>query len=131
MSTLLASRKWLEEVLESNPTSSPLLFLVGNKKDLLCDSACQFVDEEGRKLAKELNAEYWCVSAMSGDSVHDFFNRVAVLTFQEMVWREIETVNNEKERGKAPVKYSDSFVKLGKKPKKDFKNCFQVSSCMK
>lgn len=42
------------------------------------------------RLSEEIKAEYWAVSAKSGDGVKDFFFRVASLTFEANVLSELE-----------------------------------------
>lgn len=101
----------------------PMMFLVGNKKELLCESAYQFVEEQAINMAKELNAEYWAVSAQTGENVHELFDRIAALTFQEMIWREIEDNAQEKCR---KVSYSN-FIKLTREKSSKKKHCVSVT----
>lgn len=120
--TLQSIEKWHEQVLESNPHHKPLIFVIGTKRELLCESAFTFVETEALRIANKINAEYWSVSAATGFMVEEFFTRLAVLTFQDMIHREINAARIEK-----PIKYtSNKFIKL----KKD-KNCkkFWSFSC--
>lgn len=95
VSSLSSAKKWLEEVMASNQNgiNKPLVFLVGCKKELLCESAFQFVEREGKKMANELGAEFWAVSANTGENVDEFFTRVSTLTFHEMIQREVNLAN--------------------------------------
>lgn len=98
------------------------MFLIGTKKELLCESAFNFVESEAILRANKIGAEYWSVSAATGSMVEEFFTRVAVLTFQEVIHREINAARIEK-----PIRYTNNkFIKL----KKD-KNCkkFWSFSC--
>ncbi|XP_049598873.1 ras-related protein Rab-34 isoform X6 [Syngnathus scovelli] len=105
------AREWLEDAMKENDPSSVLLFLVGTKKDLSvgeepftqtivsssdvffsCQSPEQLaqVEQEAVRMSEEIQAEYWAVSAKSGDGVRDFFLRVASLTFEANVLAELE-----------------------------------------
>ncbi|XP_075958856.1 ras-related protein Rab-34 isoform X1 [Anarhichas minor] len=97
-SSLTHARQWLEDAMKENDPSSVLLFLVGTKKDLSVGGINQKrspdqlvqIEEEAIRLSEEIKAEYWAVSAKSGDGVGDFFFRVASLTFEANVLSEIE-----------------------------------------
>ena len=91
ISTLGSAKKWLEAAKKENSGSSNLLiFLIGTKKDLITSSAYVEVEQEAIKIAQELNAEYWGVSSKSGENVKEFFFRVAALSFEGAVLRELE-----------------------------------------
>ncbi|ROL47658.1 Ras-related protein Rab-34 [Anabarilius grahami] len=92
------AREWLEDAMRDNDPSSVLLFLVGTKKDLSNPDQLAQMEQEAVKLSEEIRAEYWAVSALSGDSVRDFFFRVASLTFEATVLSELER-NNSKQVG--------------------------------
>jgi small GTP-binding protein len=128
VSSLASARKWLQEVLDSNQQKMPLVFLVGNKKELLCESAFAFMEKEAIKIAGELKAEYWSVSAQTGENIHELFSRIAALTFQEMIWREIDD-KVETSKSQKRVSYSNKFIKLTRE-KKATKNCISVT-CLK
>ena len=80
--------KWLEDALEKTVHTTPELFLVGNKLDLMKSGELEEVRENAIDLANQLNAEYWEVSAKSGKNVKEFFERVAALCFDQAVLRE-------------------------------------------
>ncbi|XP_042090104.1 ras-related protein Rab-36 isoform X1 [Ovis aries] len=61
--TLEHSRQWLEDALRENEPGACFLFLVGTKKDLLSGAACEQAEAEAVRLANEMQAEYWSVSA--------------------------------------------------------------------
>nr|XP_020473690.1 ras-related protein Rab-34-like [Monopterus albus] len=90
MSSLAHARQWLEDAMKENDPSSVLLFLVGTKKDLSSPDHLAQVEQEAIRLSEEIKAEYWAVSAKSGDGVRDFFFRVASLTFETNVLSELE-----------------------------------------
>ncbi|XP_029704243.1 ras-related protein Rab-34-like [Takifugu rubripes] len=91
VTSLTHARQWLEDAMKENDPSSVLLFLVGTKRDLsTADQLCQ-TEQEAIRLSEEIKAEYWAVSAKSGDGVRDFFFRVASLTFEAVVLSELES----------------------------------------
>uniref|UniRef100_A0A3Q2DG46 RAB34, member RAS oncogene family b n=1 Tax=Cyprinodon variegatus TaxID=28743 RepID=A0A3Q2DG46_CYPVA len=86
----LAHAQWLEDAMRENDPSSVLLFLVGTKKDLSSPDQLAEVEQEAIRLSEAIKAEYWAVSAKSGDGVRDLFLRVASLTFEANVLAELE-----------------------------------------
>ncbi|KAM9846798.1 ras-related protein Rab-34 [Aulostomus maculatus] len=90
VSSLAHARQWLEDAMKENDPSSVLLFLVGTKKDLSSSDQLAQVEQEAIRLSEEIKAEYWAVSAKSGDGVNDLFARVASLTFEANVLSELE-----------------------------------------
>ncbi|XP_028322675.1 ras-related protein Rab-34 [Gouania willdenowi] len=90
VSSLTHARQWLEDAMKENDPSSVLLFLVGTKKDLSSPEQLAQTEREAIRLSEEIKAEYWAVSAKSGDGVRQFFFRVASLTFEANVLSELE-----------------------------------------
>lgn len=88
--TLKHTRHWLEDALKANEPGSCFLFLVGTKKDLLSRAACEQAEVEAVRLANEMQAEYWSVSAKTGENVKAFFSRVAALAFERSVLLALE-----------------------------------------
>ncbi|XP_036163321.1 ras-related protein Rab-36 isoform X1 [Myotis myotis] len=88
--TLEHTRQWLEDALRENEPGSCFIFLVGTKKDLLSRAACEQAEGEAVHLANELQAEYWSVSAKTGENVTAFFSRVAALAFEQSVLQALE-----------------------------------------
>ncbi|XP_072517917.1 ras-related protein Rab-34 [Salminus brasiliensis] len=84
------ARQWLEDAMIDNDPSSVLLFLVGTKKDQSHPDLLAQMEEEAIKLSEEIKAEYWAVSALSGESVRQLFFRVASLTFEASVLADLE-----------------------------------------
>ncbi|KAK5936218.1 hypothetical protein CgunFtcFv8_027654 [Champsocephalus gunnari] len=76
--------------MKENDPSSVLLFLVGTKKDLSSPEQLSQIEQEAIRFSEEIKAEYWAVSAKSGDGVMNFFFRVASLTFEANVLSELE-----------------------------------------
>ncbi|XP_024078280.1 ras-related protein Rab-34-like [Terrapene carolina triunguis] len=48
------------------------------------------MERDAIKVAKEMRAEYWAVSSLTGENVREFFFRVASLTFETSVLAELE-----------------------------------------
>ncbi|KAI4002095.1 RAB36, member RAS oncogene family [Homo sapiens] len=88
--TLEHTRQWLEDALRENEAGSCFIFLVGTKKDLLSGAACEQAEADAVHLAREMQAEYWSVSAKTGENVKAFFSRVAALAFEQSVLQDLE-----------------------------------------
>nr|XP_043887982.1 ras-related protein Rab-36 [Solea senegalensis] len=82
--------KWLEEALRENEPDSCFIFLVGNKSDLLPSEERQRTEKDAIRLATELHAEFWAVSAKTGENVQGFFFRVAALAFEKCILKDME-----------------------------------------
>uniref|UniRef100_A0A673IF57 RAB34, member RAS oncogene family b n=1 Tax=Sinocyclocheilus rhinocerous TaxID=307959 RepID=A0A673IF57_9TELE len=104
------AREWLEDAMRDNDPSSVLLFLVGTKKDLSHPDQLAQMEQEAVRLSEEIRAEYWAVSALSGESVRDFFLRVASLTFEATVLSELE--RNKSRQGRDIVSKFFHYVKI-------------------
>ncbi|GJP59573.1 hypothetical protein CLOP_g12640 [Closterium sp. NIES-67] len=74
-------KKWASEVTKHNQGQQVLFFLVGCKADMFH----AVKHDQGLKVAQELNAEYFEVSAKSGDNVPWLFNRVAYVLLQHKI----------------------------------------------
>ncbi|NXY62910.1 RAB34 protein, partial [Callaeas wilsoni] len=120
-------RQWLADALKENDPSNVILFLVGSKKDLSTPAQYSLMEKDALKVAQEMQAEYWAVSSLTGESqlgggmqisassqvrghsgdlfpwagenVRDFFFRVAALTFENSVLAELERGNNTRRIG--------------------------------
>ncbi|KAM7050869.1 ras-related protein Rab-36 isoform 5-T6 [Molossus nigricans] len=88
--TLEHTRQWLDDALRENEPGSCFVFLVGTKKDLLSRAACEQTEVEAVHLANSMQAEYWSVSAKTGENVNAFFSRVAALAFEQAVLQSLE-----------------------------------------
>ncbi|XP_048199480.1 ras-related protein Rab-36 [Perognathus longimembris pacificus] len=88
--TLEHTRQWLADALRENEEGACFIFLVGTKKDLLSGAACEQAEAEAVHLANEMQAEYWSVSAKTGENVKAFFSRVAALAFEQSVLQDLE-----------------------------------------
>ncbi|XP_008946039.1 PREDICTED: ras-related protein Rab-36 isoform X2 [Merops nubicus] len=88
--TLDHTKQWLEDALRENEPDSIFIFLVGTKKDLVSDAVCERTELDAIRLANEMQAEYWSVSAKTGENVKEFFSRVAALAFEQSMIKEME-----------------------------------------
>uniref|UniRef100_A0A3B4GKY3 Ras-related protein Rab-34-like n=1 Tax=Pundamilia nyererei TaxID=303518 RepID=A0A3B4GKY3_9CICH len=113
--SLAHARQWLEDAMKENDPSSVLLFLVGTKKDLSSPDLLAQIEQEAMRLSEEIKAEYWAVSAKSGDGVKDFFFRVASLTFEANVLSELERSGS---RHVGDIISESTLFKTSHKPKK-------------
>lgn len=84
------SRQWLEDAMKENDPTSVQLFLVGTKKDLSSPAQYSQIENDAIQLAREIKAEYWALSSLTGESVKEFFFRVASLAFECNVLAELE-----------------------------------------
>ncbi|NXS60284.1 RAB36 protein, partial [Brachypteracias leptosomus] len=88
--TLDHTKQWLEDALRGNEPDSSFNFLVGTKKDLVSDAACETAELDAIRLANQMQAEYWLVSAKTGENVKEFFSWVAALVFEQSMIKELE-----------------------------------------
>ncbi|KAM9371751.1 ras-related protein Rab-36 [Phaethornis superciliosus] len=88
--TLDHTKQWLEDALRENEPDSSFIFLVGTKKDLVSDALCERTEMDAIRFANEMQAEYWSVSAKTGENVKELFSRVAALAFEQSMIKELE-----------------------------------------
>ncbi|XP_008501009.1 ras-related protein Rab-36 [Calypte anna] len=88
--TLDHTKQWLEDALRENEPDSSFIFLVGTKKDLVSDALCERTELDAIRFANEMQAEYWSVSARTGENVKELFSRVAALAFEQSMIKELE-----------------------------------------
>ncbi|XP_063907783.1 ras-related protein Rab-36-like isoform X2 [Zophobas morio] len=83
--TLANCKNWLRDALEVRGESDnrPYIFLVGAKKDLLSNESYNSVEDLALNTAKKLNAEFWSVSAKTGENIDSLFFRAAALSFDD------------------------------------------------
>lgn len=95
METLNTARKWLDQAIAENPKQEFILFLVGLKRDLVTDGEASKIENEAVKVAENLNAEYWSVSAANNFNIDELFSRIACLTFDNILSKE-DKIQSEK-----------------------------------
>ncbi|XP_048413162.1 ras-related protein Rab-34-like [Stegostoma tigrinum] len=116
-------KQWLRDALKENDPTSVLLFLVGTKKDLSSAAQYNLIEKDAIKIAKEIKAEYWAVSSLTGENVKEFFFRVASLTFEANVLAELEKTGPRKIGD--VVRINNNDTNLFKNAKKSKPNCCQ------
>ena len=147
IATLSSIRRLANEVLDhainKNPVTGqmdePILFVVGTKKDLVCESAFDFVEQEAIKIAKEIKAQYWAVSSQTGENIDRLFRSVAAFAFSEIILREVEANDYAAKLGDKKA-YANQFIsqtsslspiKLKKNGKERFKGLNKKLSLLK
>ncbi|XP_050302278.1 ras-related protein Rab-34-like [Anthonomus grandis grandis] len=88
--TLSNCKKWLLEAMNANIGTDPFVFLVGSKRDLLSEISYKNLRGNALKIAKDIGAEYWCVSSKTGKNVNKLFRRIACLSFEEVMTKGYE-----------------------------------------
>ena len=79
--TLTDVKSWAEEI-QQQTDEMPILFIVGNKMDLVDER--QITSEQGEAVANELGGIYFEVSAKSGQGIEDLFVRIAEESFKKL-----------------------------------------------
>uniref|UniRef100_A0A3P8SW22 Ras-related protein Rab-36 n=1 Tax=Amphiprion percula TaxID=161767 RepID=A0A3P8SW22_AMPPE len=85
------TRQWLKEAMRENEPDSCFIFLVGTKTDLLVRIFKFRTEKDAIKIAAEMHAEFWAVSAKAGENVQGFFFRVAALAFESCMLKDMES----------------------------------------
>lgn len=80
LTSLSHCQQWLNEARKCN-NGPHFVFLVGTKKDTISSTSYYNVEKRADDVAKQMNAEYWAVSAKTDDGVKELFTRVAALSF--------------------------------------------------
>ncbi|XP_071945118.1 ras-related protein Rab-34-like [Antedon mediterranea] len=91
--TLQHARKWYDEA-KHECRKDAHVFLVGTKRDLCADHQLHELEGLATKLANEIQGEYWAVSSLTGENVADFFQRVAALSFDFSVRKELDDIES-------------------------------------
>ena len=81
-------RRWMVDACEN--ADQPLKFLLGTKTDLLSEQVFLEMELRGKELAGHLQAEYWSCSSKTRENVKEFFFRLASLTFETTMLKELE-----------------------------------------
>uniref|UniRef100_A0A1B6KK03 Uncharacterized protein n=1 Tax=Graphocephala atropunctata TaxID=36148 RepID=A0A1B6KK03_9HEMI len=119
--SMISCEKWLKDALKVNP-QSPLLFLIGNKMDLLSQAALADMDRMASRMATRLEAEYWPVSALTGENVGELFCRMAALAFCHLL-------RCEDYRNNRPVAIGNTIDISRKQSSKDLKKKTSCTNC--
>ena len=81
---------WYNYVKENIAGDLPLMYLVGNKIDLIEERVVS--DEEGKSLANDLNMKYFGVSAKTGENVDILFNDIVNSLIKKFIYPSIEKI---------------------------------------
>ncbi|XP_065663936.1 ras-related protein Rab-36 isoform X3 [Hydra vulgaris] len=112
--SLTSSSEWFAAAIEKTQSTTPELFLVGNKVDIMKNVDLEETREIAINLANEHNAEYWEVSAKTGENVRELFTRAAALCFDQAVLRETENISTKIQMGNGKLiakdKMNDNIV---------------------
>ncbi|CAG0897623.1 unnamed protein product [Cyprideis torosa] len=103
---------WLEAALEVNHTK-PTLFLVGSKGDLVSKCEWKSIRPRALSLARQLEAEFWPLSAKTGIGIDWFFCRLASLAFLRVVQLEMTQEINKRISKSDPDDGKGGFSSLG------------------
>eukprot|EP00112_Aurelia_sp_Birch-Aquarium-sp1_P013228 Seg2800.3 transcript_id=Seg2800.3/GoldUCD/mRNA.D3Y31 product="Ras-related protein Rab-36" protein_id=Seg2800.3/GoldUCD/D3Y31 len=132
--SLTHARSWLDEALNNTRTTVPEIFLVGNKKDSCKSRQLEEIRKEAKAVCEEMNAEYWEVSAKSGENVKDLFTRISAICFDQAVLRELEDqkVKTEKVKlGGGSANNGLQTIQLGKQNLEQAENAKSKRGCCK
>ncbi|XP_051161411.1 ras-related protein Rab-34-like [Leptopilina boulardi] len=83
-------KQWLKEASQCN-TNSYHIFLIGTKRDLLSNQVYQIIEKRATAVSYFMKAEFWAVSSRTGDGVNELFSRIAVLSFNASILRELQS----------------------------------------
>ncbi|CAL7941887.1 unnamed protein product [Xylocopa violacea] len=119
-------QQWLNEAAQSN-TEPYHIFLIGTKRDLLSNQVYKIMEKRAAEVAKKMKAEFWSVSARTGDGVLELFTRVAALSFHAMILAELDNMKPEL------IKIGSDLITLNGykdriKTRKRKKTCFDCST---
>eukprot|EP00731_Ephydatia_muelleri_P022557 Em0015g140a len=122
--SLVKTRDWLKDAQEFCQNQFEV-FLVGTKYDSLLEHDYLKIEEVAKQFAAEYKAEYWYTSSKSGEHIEELFTRVTVLAFENIVTRELESV--QASEPKVQVAASSTLIRVRAKepasPKRKRKCC--------
>lgn len=81
------------EVRENQEKDQMMIFVVGSKNDSVSELYCQNVEREIYDTVKEINAEFWTVSSLTGKNIINLFSRIAALCFLKIIKTELEVID--------------------------------------
>ncbi|OWA53681.1 Ras-related protein Rab-36 [Hypsibius exemplaris] len=93
LKSLESCKRWLDDAADGN-NGTPYVFLVGTKRDSCSTDSFRRAETKAIETARELKAEYWAVSAKTGDNVQELFFRIASMAFDALLLREIDVRSN-------------------------------------
>ena len=113
---------WYNYVKENIAGDLPLIYLVGNKIDLVEYRVIS--DEEGKSLANDLNMKYFGVSAKTGENVDILFNDIVNSLIKKYPINKIDVKKPKKKDNKKEPKIPKKDDKIKSKENKFDENVF-------
>ena len=107
---------WYNFVMENKGGDSPLMYLVGNKIDLIEQRVVS--DEEGKSLANDLNMKYFGVSAKTGENVDILFDDIVNSLIKKYPINKIDVKKPKKKDNKKEPKIPKKDDKIKSKENK-------------
>ena len=75
--SFLNLNKWIHDIKKVNENESPIVVLIGNKKDIISEEERQITQEEIERFCKNNEIDtYFETSAKTGESIHELFKDV-------------------------------------------------------
>ncbi|GAU89804.1 hypothetical protein RvY_02312 [Ramazzottius varieornatus] len=87
--TLESCIRWLNDATDGN-NGKPFIFLVGTKRDLCSADSYKRIESKAVEMAKTMEAEYWSISAKTGENVQNLFSRISAMAFDSLITKEAE-----------------------------------------
>ncbi|XP_060584878.1 ras-related protein Rab-34-like [Ruditapes philippinarum] len=120
--SIMSISRWMADATAA--ADDPVKFVVGTKKDLVSSASCRAVEERAKEIALSLGAEYWSVSAKTGENIQSFSFRCVSLTFDAAVLREVETSGTPQQKiGTIKVERDRADIYESRKKKVKLNNC--------
>ena len=107
---------WYNFVMKNKDGNSPLMYLVGNKIDLIEERVVS--DEEGKSLANDLNMKYFGVSAKTGENVDILFDDIVNSLIKKYPINKIDVKKPKKKDNKKEPKIPKKDDKIKSKENK-------------
>uniref|UniRef100_A0A8C1E5V6 Ras-related protein Rab-36 n=1 Tax=Cyprinus carpio carpio TaxID=630221 RepID=A0A8C1E5V6_CYPCA len=107
------TQQWLKEALQENEPDSCFVFMVGTKRDLLVR-----IVPTDKHIDTTCNCYYY---GFEGESIQEFFFRVAALAFEDAILKELETEISTTQIGDGCILDDKALEDAQEKPKK--KSC--------
>ena len=109
-------KNWYNFVMENKGGDSPLMYLVGNKIDLIEQRVVS--DEEGKSFANDLNMKYFGVSAKTGENVDILFDDIVNSLIKKYPIDKIDVKKREKKDNIKELKIPKKEDKIKSKENK-------------
>ncbi|XP_045173054.2 ras-related protein Rab-34-like [Mercenaria mercenaria] len=114
--------RWMADATAA--ADEPVKFVVGTKKDLVSNASCKAAEDRAKEIASSLGAEYWSVSAKTGENVQSFSFRCVSLTFDAAVLREVENTGISQQKiGTIKVERNRADLYESRKKRLKINNC--------